>query len=71
MVSVPTAAMLSPKLNAVAPAGTAGATQFAWVQELAAPYCGLCVHECQAPLPSRYQNTKRVGVLLWYQAETR
>ncbi len=43
MVSVPTAAMSMPKLSAVAPAGTAGVAQVAWVHELAAANCGLCV----------------------------
>ena len=56
--------MSRPKLNAVAPAGTAGVAQFACVQELEAANCGLRVQECQPPFASRYQNRNRVGAVL-------
>jgi hypothetical protein len=50
VVIEPTAAMLIPKLSAVAPAGTAGVVQVACAQLLDAAKAGLCVQYTQLPL---------------------
>jgi hypothetical protein len=42
-----------PKLNAVAPAGTAAVVNDIWRQELLEPHRGLCAHQCHAPPESR------------------
>lgn len=53
VVNVPLLNRLSPKLTAVAVAGTAGVTQVAWVYVAAGANHGLDVQYCHSPLAVR------------------